>query len=534
MKTTSLNGIWEFCFTKDYTETPLFNSMITVPGCFDVMPGKFGKRGCGHYRRKVFTNGGKIMLTFDGCGVHAAFYWDGVQIGKTVLAYNREELIFDSGDAGEHELMVVTDNFLSQEPSEQFKSFYDFYAFGGIYSDVYLTEFEPEDIRHLAVIPLDHTTGEVKIQVECFEKNPETLKIAFDNGAEEEIPFASEFVKKVPAFKVWSPETPALHTLTVNGKSVSFGIRTLNWSGKRLLLNGKEIKLIGCNRHESHPEFGPATPENLILTDLTAIKEQGFNFVRGSHYPQKEFTLEICDRIGLLVWEEALGWGNHEPELTDPGFCDNEAEQCRRMVRKSINHPSVIIWGFLNEAETNKESVRPLIKRLRDTIREQDQSRPVTFASNRPAKDCCMDLVDILSLNIYPGWYDQIDCDPDGTTLIRPEFEKFAEQFKDVSKPMIVSEIGAAAIYGDHSGYRWSEEYQTDLLKTVVNAILDMDRYSGVALWLFCDANTYVGTGHYLGRPRGFNNKGMLTEHRKPKMSWYKLHELLIERGVIQ
>ena len=112
--------------------------------------------------------------------------------------------------------------------------------------------------------------------------------------------------------------------------------------------------------------------------------------------------------------------------------------------------------------------------------------------------------------------------------------QEFAEKFKDVQKPLIISEIGAAAIFGDHSGHRWSEEYQARLLETVVNGIFDIKRYTGVALWLFCDANTYIETGYFFSRPRGFNNKGMLNEYRKPKVSWPRLHELLIKRNFIK
>ena len=532
MKIQNLNGLWDFALIPDYGTSPVYNSVSTVPGCFDVRPDEFGKRKIGCYRRKVSVSGGKVMLTLAGCGLHTEVFWDDKSIGKSVLPYNKEELIFDSGCAGEHTLTIVTDNFVPADPGEQFKMFYDFYGFGGIYSDVTLTEFSAEDLRYIEVIPLCYETGEVKIKVEAFETAPEKLSVSFDGKETETIPFSGEFNCFVPEFKLWSPEEPNLHTVTINEKTVSFGIRVLDWSTQEFKLNGKPLKLIGCNRHESHPEFGAATPENLILNDLLLIKQQGFNFIRGSHYPQRDTMLEICDRIGLLVWEEALGWGNKPEELSNETFAAGEEEQCRKMVRKSINHPSVIIWGFLNECASDNEHARTIISRLRSAIRELDTSRPVTFATNRPRRDICLDLVDILTINIYPGWYD-VDCKPDGTGEIIPTMQEFAEKFKDVPKPLIISEIGAAAIFGDHSGYRWSEEYQARLLETVVNGIFDIKRYTGVALWLFCDANTYIETGYYFTRPRGFNNKGMLNEYRKPKVAWGRLHELLIKRNFV-
>lgn len=531
MKKILLNGIWDFAFTANYEEKAVFNSVQTVPGCFDVRPDEFGEQKVGHFRRKVSVFGGNIMLTVGGAGIHYEIFWDGKSIGKSVLAYTKEEFIFDSGTAGEHELVIVCDNFTTREDmAEQFKTFYDFYGYGGIYSDVYITEFAPEDIRQLEVVPLSYEKGTVKIKVVPFEKNPETLEISFDGKAAKVIPFAQEFECDVPDFKLWSAETPNLHQVTVNGKTAAFGIRVLEWDSAQFKLNGKPLKLIGCNRHESHPEFGAATPENIILTDLLKIKEQGFNFIRGSHYPQKDAMLEICDRIGLYVWEEALGWGNKPPELENETFCARQEEQCRKLVRKSINHPCVIIWGFLNECSSDNENAPGVIRRLRSAIRELDTSRPVTFATNRPRREISFDEVDILAINIYPGWYDLV-CKVDNIADVRPTLEEFAEKFKDIKKPLIVSEIGAAAIQNDHSGRRWSEEYQSRLLEEVVKGMLEIDRYTGTSLWLFCDSKTYIETEHFFGRPRGFNNKGMLNEYRIPKVSWGNINRLLKEKG---
>lgn len=532
MKNQNLNGLWDFSMIPDHNTVPVYDSVMTVPGCFDVRPGQFGKREIGCYRRKVSVSGGKAMLSIGGCGLHAEFFWDGVSIGKSVLPYTPEEFLFDAGAEGEHTLTAITDNFITDNPGEMFKLYYDFYGFGGIYGDVSITEFAPADIRKVDVIPLDDKTGTVKIHVIPFETAPETLKISFDGIFFKEIPFAKELTCDVPEFKLWSPDSPNLHTVSINGTSVTFGIRVLEWKGQQLKLNGKPLKLMGCNRHESHPQFGAATPKNLILNDLLMIKQQGFNFIRGSHYAQKEIMLEICDRLGLMVWDEALGWGNRPEHFTDKTFAENQETQCRKMVQNSINHPSVIIWGFLNECFSFEETAPAMVSRLYSAIRELDQSRPITYASTYPEKDICFDLVDIIAVNNYPGWYDAPDYPVDGTDRVRPMLEKFAEQFKDVPKPLIMSEIGASAIYGDHSGFRWSEEYQADVLEEVVKAIFEIKRYTGAAIWMFCDANSHLESSLSFQRPRGFNNKGMLNEFRKPKISWKRVNALMKKQSI--
>ena len=530
MKRILLNGVWEFGFAADDGRI-VYDSLSSVPGCFDTRSGEFGKRQRAGFKRQVTVSGGDLMLTLDACGLHTQVCWDGVCLASDDLPYSRQEIIVRNAAAGEHTLEIITDNFLTGDPAEQFKSFYDFYGYGGIYGDVSLTEFSPGDLRKVEVIPLDYRDGSVEIRTEAFDETPEYLHISFDGKEFSKMPYQEKFVCQVPSFKVWSVEEPNLHTMNINGTEAVFGIRTIDYSGKELKLNGKPLKLIGCNRHEAHPESGPATGNALTLNDLLMIKQQGFNFIRGSHYPQKEFMLDMCDKLGLLVWEEALAWGNKAEEFECEKFVARQQEACRRMVKKSINHPSVIIWGFLNECASDQECVRDTIASLRSEIRQLDISRPAAFASNRPDLDISFDHSDIIAINIYPGWYDTPDTPVDGIDRVKPTLKKYAEKFADINKPLIVSEIGAAALRGDHSGYRWSEDYQSRLLTAVLDGIFEFERYTGTALWLFCDTKSYLETGFSFTRPRGFNNKGMLDEYRRPKMAWHDVHKFLKNKG---
>ena len=322
----------------------------------------------------------------------------------------------------------------------------------------------------------------------------------------------------VTNFKLWSPETPFLHTIKVNERSEEFGIRVLDWSGEKLKLNGKEIKLLGVNRHESHPEFGAATPEALIMSDLLQIKKANLNFVRGSHYPQKEFFFKACDRLGLMVWEEPLSWGNIKDELNED-FISALGEQLKMTIVNSYNHPSLIIHGFLNECASDTPEGYNAVKRMMDICHDMDKSRPATFASNRPKSDICFDLTDIVAMNVYPGWYGN-----DRLEDVSARLSEYAELCPE--KVKVISEIGGAAMYGFHSDepfVPWSEEYQSELTKHIVDSIQQDERWSGVMLWLFCNANTYTDTTYRVNRPRAFNNKGLLDEYRRPKLAFLEL-----------
>jgi len=509
----NLDGIWEFAWSETGDTPCRYESFASVPGCFDTMQGYFRCRGYGFYRRRV-TAGGRLRLAVGSFGLRAKVFWDGEEIASSALAWSPLTAEF-TAPAGDHELVIRTDNLIDGHPL--FREFYDFYGFGGIFDHVTLEEVREDGIRRLAVTPVDHKTGEVEIAVETTAP---LLEISFDGGRSLRMENRKKFRLQVPGFEVWTPEHPRLHKLRVNEKEAEFGIRTLDWSGERLLLNGKEVELLGVNRHESHPEFGPATPEALIASDLRQIKAAGFNFIRGCHYPQREFFFRMCDRLGLMVWEEPLSWGNKVCDLTDPVFADTLEEQLRLTIRNSVNHPSLVIHGFLNECASDTPEARQVIRRFTDVCHEEDPSRPAAFATNRPERDICLDVTDIAAMNVYPGWY--------GTEKLE-EIPACLDKFAALcpGKVKVISEIGAAAMCGDHSGAPWSEEFQAEYLRQVVTSVRRNRAWSGVMLWQFCNSNTYTGTVHMPGRPRGFNNKGLLDEYRRPKMAWKILPELL-------
>jgi beta-glucuronidase len=148
-------------------------------------------------------------------------------------------------------------------------------------------------------------------------------------------------------------------------------------------------------------------------------------------------------------------------------------------------------------------------------------------------EDLCMDLCDIMSFNTYPAWYNIAGSDPNQEEFSRDAVERsfkiikdFASQEKFNKRPVLVSEIGAEALPGDHSGLRWSEDYQADLITTVLEMIEKDEILQGVFLWMYCDSKTYSNPGGQ-ARARGYNNKGLLDEYRRPKLSWQRAGKLL-------
>lgn len=130
------------------------------------------------------------------------------------------------------------------------------------------------------------------------------------------------------------------------------------------------------------------------------------NFIRGAHYPQDPRFLDRCDERGVLMWEEALAWGNWANyfNLSTP-FMHAELATANAMLDRDTNHPAIILWGFFNEGQSDVKSACPAYKAMADTFKGRDSTRLVTWASNRQEKDLCLENADVISFNDYPGWY---------------------------------------------------------------------------------------------------------------------------------
>ncbi len=540
-----LDGLWDFALLEDAgdprnlkTSQIQYPHRLPVPSAFDAYPRFAGKRGTGVYRRYLrVTPGTRGVLKFGGMGMWAAVFVDDELVNVCKLPYSGFELELPPSEKTVRELIVIIDNRFDNIRSPLQEEFFDFYAYGGIFRHVEWHEVPEICITRAFVETMDLESARIRVTLHLQGENlPEKveLKIQVDEGEprtledmeceEGKIVFEGSLKNSEP----WTPSSPVLHQIRlVYGDDMiveRFGLRTIAAKGGHVLLNGKPIKLLGCCRHEAHPSYGPALPWGQIVQDVQILKDLGCNFVRGSHYPQDQRFLDLCDEMGLMVFEESLGWQPKEEHFTEPNFCDLCEDQTKLMVRNSCNHPSVIMWGFLNEGESHRPSSRDLYRRLVKTIREIDPTRLVTYAGNHPFEDINLDLVDVISVNTYPGWYaeDRNNQRPlEEIPRKLKELMAFLDDRGYADKPILISEIGAGAIPGWHDTYRlhWSEEYQSDHLACVCQEITKAERLSGVALWQFCDCRTHAGA-RALGRPRTFNNKGLLDEFRRPKMAF--------------
>ena len=545
--TIDLNGIWQFEFFADreWNDETLaglkYPDRLAVPSAFDAMPAYNGRRGIGFYRRMIaIPPGCRARLCFNAVGMYAKIFIDGVKIGEQYAAYTPFQVDVPVSDCDERELVVMAGNRFDYAIYQLHEIFFDFYAYGGIFRDVELQILPAGDtVDWVGVDTLDYRTGEIRVRIRPA-RHGRIFALAIDRKPPQlftvEKVVNDEFAVtlKVKDFTPWSLSTPELHTVTVaNGAdsmTVRFGIRQVAAADGQIILNGQPVKLLGYCRHEAHPQYGPALPPAQMIADLQLLRDLGCNFIRGAHYQQNPRFLDLCDEMGFLVFEESLGWGQQARHFTDPKFVAAQAGQTGAMIDSSYNHPSVILRGFLNEGESDKEESAECYRTLIELVRAKDPYRLVTYATNRELNDRWLELIDVICFNIYPGWYaeNRDDESPLGEIVprIRRDLECLARRGL-AGKPFIISEIGAGALYGwrDPICAYWSEEYQREYLRIVCREAVDNPAIAGLALWQFCDGRTYRGA-NALGRPRSFNNKGTLDEYRRPKMAYETVREI--------
>lgn len=214
-------------------------------------------------------------------------------------------------------------------------------------------------------------------------------------------PFGSEIIDERGAYgdrttlrlnvdnpSLWSAETPHLYRAVVQlhtadgtlieAEACDVGFRRVSIENGLLLLNGKPLLIRGTNRHEHHPENGQVMDEETMVQDIILMKQNNFNAVRCSHYPNHPRWYTLCDRYGLYVVDEANiethGMVPMNRLSDDPTWLPAMSQRVTRMVQRDRNHPSIIIWSLGNESGhgANHDALYRWLK-------SEDPSRPVQY-----------------------------------------------------------------------------------------------------------------------------------------------------------
>lgn len=554
----SINDGWKFRIGADTASTA-----VHLPHSWnsDAYTTRNYYRGDGTYTRRLTIpekfNGKQIYLRLDGAASKSEISIDGRHAGKHIGAYSSHTLdITPFVTPGKtHTLTVKVNNSDASIPPYSA----DFTFMGGLYRDAWLIAVPQlhfdiatgtENGFRVTTRPGKNGTWDVDVtglmvnDTDRKEKPSVTVRLYAPDGkiiAEKKQQLtvspgsASPFgvnLTGISDVELWSPEHPSLYrveaSVTSGGETIDTsdchtGFRTFGFDNEgKFLLNGSPYKLRGMCRHQDMAPMGIALTDEQHRRDMQLIKEMGANFIRISHSPQDDAVLEMCDRLGLIAWEE-VPVIDYVPESEE--FADNAETMLREMVRRHYNHPSVAMWGYMNEIllrmprenqEQTKLRTRQLAERLEKVLREEDSTRLSTMAfhgSDVYHGAGLGEITDVKGWNLYQGWY--------GGKL--PEFEAYlSRQHREhPSHRLIVSEYGAGSDLRLHSlapePFDFSMEYQQEYLEHYLPVIEDSAFIAGASHWNFIDfssANRAESMPH-------INNKGIVTNDRRKKDVYY-------------
>ena len=184
--------------------------------------------------------------------------------------------------------------------------------------------------------------------------------------------------------RLWSAAKPNLYPFSIelldNKGNISehfdyhLGVKRVECVGEVFKVNGKNVKLRGVNRHDHHPRTGRYVDDATYEKDIALMKQANINFLRTSHYPDREYLYELCDRYGMYVMDEANqeshGYGYANKDMgEDPAWKEAHVDRATSLVERDKNHPCVILWSLGNEG-----GVGPNIQAMYDKVKSFDSS----------------------------------------------------------------------------------------------------------------------------------------------------------------
>jgi beta-glucuronidase len=484
------------------------------------------------YRREFSYHkqaGKRVFVYFGAVNYESTVYLNGEKLGDHeggFTAFNFEAT--SSVRDGENFLIVEVRNVRRADAVPAMK--FDWWNYGGITRDVMLVEVPAVFVQDYSVqlargsqseiagwVQLNGAPAAQKITVEIPEAGVrETLSSDGTGRASFHSP---------AKLGLWSPAHPKLYDVVIeSGDDVvhdQIGFRTIEVRGTQILLNGQPIFLRGVSMHEEAPfREGRAFSAEDAQTLLGWVKDLGCNFVRFAHYPHNENEVRLADRMGVLVWSEIpVYW---DIDWSNPATLANAEAQLRDEIARDHNRAAVIFWSLSNETPVKPERLT-FLKDLAEEARELDSTRLVASAMNhvddtsadvRTISDPLGEVLDVLSINEYLGWYWGRAEDADKM------------QWKSAwNKPLIVSEFGGGAVYGRHGDADeiWTEEYQDNLYQHQLGMIERMPNLAGLTPWVLMDFRS--PTRMLPGVQDYHNRKGLISNRGQRKLAFYTLQK---------
>jgi beta-galactosidase len=498
----------------------------------DGYAAKLPWKGVGWYRKwfmlDAVEEGSRVYLDFDGVMAFPQVYINGELAGEWDYGYTSFRV-----DATPH-VRYGRSNMVAVRVDTH-RQGTRWYPGAGIYRDVQLVVRPPVHLAHggtfvttpritddaatvVVVNAIDnHLAADASAEVEVTIRSPDgqivgqrRVDALVTNAGPGEA--RHEFHLSSPLR--WDIDHPHLYTATtalridgrvVDRRTTTFGVRTFEFTADDgFHLNGRRVQLYGVNLHHDLGPLGAAFNRRAMERQLEIMQDMGVNALRTSHNPTAAEVLDLCDRMGILVWDEVFDkWDDKAGRVDgEPPLAEFAARHVRSLVLRDRNHPSVVVWSIGNEIASqpyDKEGKsRERVEMMRDLFRQDDPTRPVGLGCHI-SEDAYTDV--LADLDVV-GWN------------YAARYELFRERFPKI--PIIYSESASAlstrGFYDpvhpttkvDYSDTHQVDSYDMNAapwsdLVDVEFALMERDRFV---------AGEFVWTGFdYLGEPTPFSRE---------------------------
>ncbi len=436
-------------------------------------------------------------------------------------------------------LLKDKDNFLCLEVSNRRTPDaipamnFDWWNYGGITRDVMLVSV-PQVFVEDYFIRLDKNEPDLihaSVKLSCEVEREVVVEIPELKVRQAIMTDASgcgEVSFRVKKLKRWSPDAPKLYDVSVIGETdrvcEKIGFRNIVAEGERILVNGEPVFMRSVSFHEEIPQrMGRAFSQadaSMLLSEAAAL---GVNMVRLAHYPQNEYTVRLAEQMGILLWEEIPVWQGIN--FTDDGTRAKAQTMLSEMIYRDRNRCAVGYWGVANETKPSAER-NAFLDSLLQTGRSIDATRLYVAAfdlayfekstGHFEMHDDFTSNLDVVAVNKYMGWYHPWPVNP-------------SDAVWDVAagQPLIISEFGGEALYGqsgsDEMAGSWSEDYQARLYRDNLEMFRHIPNLAGVSPWVLFDFRSPYR--FHPSNQDGWNRKGLVSDRGQRKKAWYIMRD---------
>jgi 6-phosphogluconolactonase/glucosamine-6-phosphate isomerase/deaminase len=566
VKRIDLSGWWQIKFDGNdqgnqlgWAVTPPKGCrQINLPSCWnEVFPDRFSYEDTAWYFRELFFQpedlDERMLLCFEGVNYRCEVYVNGQSVGKHEGGFTAFSFpIAQAIHSGAVNLLAIRVN-AKLDAWTLPPSGVDWFNYAGIYRPVYIQTTRAACIDDFTI--KTRMNGSVSVSTILDNSGPagphrlvmgitdqlgrsvgrDEMELDLGPGERREVRISLA----VPNPRLWKLGAAYLYHLNLelldaDGRVCDrlekrFGIREFGMAGQKILLNGEELKLVGCAKHDEYPLTGRTVTREQLVKDYDLLRQMNANIVRLSHYPHNPLELEVLDELGMVAISEIPMVFLREPQMTSPEMLLKSSQMLAEMIRSGKNSTCIMFWSLFIECETDLPSTRDFVEKMVVLTWELDNTRLVIMASNRPLTDVTYDLFDVIGVNYWEGWYGGHSVE-DGIKFL----DTMARRYPD--KPLLITSHGWEGLYGERSYVEkvpWSEDLQSDYLARIADVYMSFKNIVGEIVWTFADfrvsnwrdISQVDENFNYLGRPMLVNHKGMVDFYRRPKSTYYVMKD---------